>query len=161
MWATCPKCSVDQCSINPSTSPTHPKSRQWIPCSVSWSVLGVFNQPLNFQTSNATAMQLMFSETFNFNQPVNFSTGNVLRMDSMFRGAQVFNQPINFDGSNLIDASNMSAGIWAPRWSCRRPRQRFLNCSVRPDCLVGVGFIIIIIIFFVRRLESKLTTRSF
>lgn len=66
-----------------------------------------FNQPLTFQTGNATDMGGMFLNATSFNQPLNFDTSACISMLQMFYGTSTFNQPINFDTSSLTSAEYM------------------------------------------------------
>merc|ERR1711957_556255 len=66
-----------------------------------------FNQPLSFDTSSVTTMELMFYEALAFNQPLSFDTSSVTTMRSMFYRASAFNQPLSFDTSSVTDMTGM------------------------------------------------------
>ena len=63
----------------------------------------------SWDTSNATAMNSMFSSATDFNQNIgNWDTSNVINMSSMFSNATNFNQDIgNWDTSNVTDMNYM------------------------------------------------------
>ena len=67
----------------------------------------VFNQPVNFDTSNVTRMQIMFNNNWVFNQPVNFDTSKVTSTTFMFASARKFNQPINWNAPLLTNTTSM------------------------------------------------------
>ncbi len=69
-----------------------------------------FNQPIgNWNTSNVTEMSYMFQYAYAFNQPIgNWNTSNVIKMGSMFYRDSSFNQPIgNWNTSNVNNMSEM------------------------------------------------------
>ena len=70
-----------------------------------------FNQPLNnWNVSNVTNMSGMFAQSFAFNQPLNdWNVSNVTDMSAMFRttfGSPAFNQPLN--NWNVSKVTNMT-----------------------------------------------------
>jgi surface protein len=62
-----------------------------------------FNQPLgSFDTSKVTSFQAGFRYARSFNQPVPFDTANATVMAEMFQGAVAFNQTLaSFDTSKI------------------------------------------------------------
>ena len=67
------------------------------------NVTTIFNQPLNFDTSNVTNMKWMFAYTKKINQPLNFDTSNVTDMNGMFYQTEKFNQPFRMNNLNIKD----------------------------------------------------------
>ena len=63
----------------------------------------MFNQPVNFNTSQVRAMSGMFQNAKAFNRPINFDTRLVRNMQNMFQGAKSFNYPL---GHLRLDSIN-------------------------------------------------------
>lgn len=75
-----------------------------------FSQASAFNQPIgNWTTANVTFMNDMFSFASTFNQPIgNWNTGLVVNMTKMFSFATAFNQPIgNWNTAGVADMSGM------------------------------------------------------
>ena len=76
---------------------------------MSWMFHGAwsFNQPLDLDTLSVTDMRCMFCNAGAFDQSLNFNTSSVRIMKDMFWNATTFNQPLNFDVSSATDMQYM------------------------------------------------------
>ncbi len=100
-----------------SSLTTVPSMNDWDVSNVTtmqsmFSGASVFNQPIgNWNTSNVTSMRSMFYKASVFNQPIgDWDVSNVTSMRSVFYDASVFNQPIeNWNTSNVTNMYIMFA----------------------------------------------------
>ncbi len=67
----------------------------------------LFNQPLDFDTSNVTTFRGCFTSCTNFNQPITFNTSGADSLRDMFNGCTNFNQPLTFNTNNVTNMNNM------------------------------------------------------
>ncbi|MEX2511598.1 MAG: BspA family leucine-rich repeat surface protein [Cyclobacteriaceae bacterium] len=90
-----------------------------------FSYTNFFNQPIgDWDVSKVTNMEEMFEGAHDFNQPIgNWDVGNVTDMNGMFYQTYSFNQPIgNWDVGNVTDMSRMfSRGMSSRRNSFNHP----------------------------------------
>ena len=69
-----------------------------------------FNQPLRFNTSEVTNMEVMFKSCKTFNQPLEWNTSNVTDMMEMFMDCTAFNQKIESWDTSKADTENWLLG---------------------------------------------------
>ena len=66
-----------------------------------------FNEPLNWDTSNVVSMIHTFSGCKNFNQPLKWNVKKVKNMRAMFTGCEGFDQPLEWETDSVSDTSFM------------------------------------------------------
>jgi hypothetical protein len=66
-----------------------------------------FNEPLNWDTSNVVSMIHTFSGCKEFNQPLKWNVKKVKNMRAMFSGCEEFDQPLEWETDSVSDTSFM------------------------------------------------------